>query len=134
MGASRARIVRQLLTENLLLAAVGGLLGVALGDLFLHAMISLMPTNNLPAWVNFAMDARFAAFCAAITGVSALLFGFVPIVQASKVDTRGSLMDTGIRTSISRGRRTALGSLVVCDSDVTVVQPEQSDAPANEGW
>jgi predicted permease len=115
MGASCARIVRQLLTENLVLAAVGGVLGVALGDLFLHAMISLIPVDNLPRWVNFTMDGRFAAFCAAITGVSALLFGLAPIIQASKVDTRGSLMDAGIRSSLSRGRRTTLGALVVCE-------------------
>jgi len=115
MGASRSRIVRQLLTENLVLAAAGGLLGVALGDLFLHAMISLMPTDNLPRWANFAMDARFAVFCAAITGASALLFGLAPILQASKVDTRGSLMDAGVRSSLSRGRRATLGALVVCE-------------------
>src|SRR5713226_7434703 len=115
MGASRARIVRQLLTENLVLAAAGGLLGVALGDLCLHSMISLMPTTNLPSWANFAMDARFAVFCAAITGASALLFGLAPIIQASKVDTRGSLMDAGARSSLSRGRRATLGALVVCE-------------------
>ncbi len=115
MGASRARIVRQLLTENLVLAAAGGLLGVLLGDLFLHAMISLMPAEELPRWANFVMDARFAAFCAAITGVSALLFGLAPIIQASKADTRGSLMDAGIRSSLTRGRRMTLGALVVCE-------------------
>jgi predicted permease len=115
MGASRSRIVRQLLTENLVLAAAGGVLGVALGDLCLHGMISLMPADNLPRWANFAMDARFAAFCAAVTGASALLFGLAPIIQASKVDTRGSLMDAGIRSSLSRGRRATLGALVVCE-------------------
>jgi predicted permease len=121
MGASRARIVRQLLTENLMLAAVGGLLGVALGDLFLHAMISLMPANNLPRWVSFAMDARFAVFCAAITGVSALLFGLAPIIQASKVDTRGSLMDAGVRSSLSRGRQMTLSALVVCEISLALM-------------
>jgi putative ABC transport system permease protein len=115
MGASRARIVRQLLTENLVLAAAGGILGVALGDLCLHGMISLMPADNLPRWADFTMDARFTAFCAAITGASALLFGLAPIIQASKVDTRGSLMDAGIRSSLSRGRRATLGALVVCE-------------------
>jgi len=115
MGASCARIVRQLLTENLVLAVAGGILGVALGDLCLHGMISLMPADDLPRWANFAMDARFAAFCAAVTGASALLFGLAPIIQASKVDTRGSLMDAGIRSSLSRGRRATLGALVVCE-------------------
>src|SRR5258708_31334066 len=99
MGASRARIVRQLLTESLVLAAVGGLLGVALGKLCLQGMISLMPADNLPRWANFAMDARFAVFCGAITGLSAMLFGLAPIIQAAKADTRGSLMDGVVRSS-----------------------------------
>jgi predicted permease len=115
VGASRGRIVRQLLTENLLLAAAGGVLGVLLGDLCLRGMISLMPDGNLPRWISFSMDARFAAFCVAITGASALLFGLAPIVQASKVDTRGSLMDAGVRSTLSRGRRATLGALVVCE-------------------
>ncbi len=115
VGASRGRIVRQLLTENLLLAAAGGVLGVLLGDLCLRGIISLMPDGNLPRWINFAMDARFAAFCVAITGVSALLFGLAPIVQASNGDTCGSLMDAGVRSTLSRGRRATLGALVVCE-------------------
>src|SRR5260370_29822189 len=121
MGSSRARIVRQLLTGSLVLAAVGGLLGVALGKLCLQGMISLMPADNLPRWANFAMDARFAVFCAAITGLSAMLFGLAPIIQASKVDTRGSLMDAGVRSSLSRGRQRILGALVVCEISLALM-------------
>jgi predicted permease len=112
IGASRSRIVRQLLTENFVLAALGGLLGVLLGQLCLRGMISLMPANNLPGFITFAMDVRFAFFCAAITGGAGLLFGLAPAVQASNVDTRGSLQDSGTRASLSRTRRGTLRILV----------------------
>ena len=113
MGASRSRIIRQLLTENLLLAAVGGLLGVLLGGLFLRGLISLMPADNLPHWISFAMDTRFAVFCIVITGGAASLFGLAPSLQASKIDTRGSLQDAATRTTLSRARRAALRAMVV---------------------
>lgn len=115
LGASRSRIVRQLLTENLLLAAVGGVLGVLLGGLFLQALISLMPADNLPRWINFTMDMRSVIFCIVITTGAASLFGLAPSLQASKVDTRGSLQDAAVRTTLTRGRRGALRSMVVCE-------------------
>ncbi len=121
IGASRGRIVRQLLTENLVLAAAGGVFGVLLGQLCLRGMISLMPADNLPGWISFTMDARFALFCAAITGTAALLFGLAPTIQASNVDARGSLQDAGIRTTLSRARRGTLRTLVVCEIALALV-------------
>src|SRR5262249_10308171 len=72
-------------------------------------------------WISFAMDARFAVFCAAITGAAALLFGLAPIFQASSVDTRGSLQDAGVRSTFSRGRRLTLGTLVVCEISLALM-------------
>jgi ABC-type antimicrobial peptide transport system permease subunit len=85
VGASRGRIVAQLLTENLVLAAAGGVLGVLLGAACMRAMVSVM-SENLPQWVSFSLDWRFVLFCVAVTGVSALLFGLVPVRQALRVD------------------------------------------------
>ncbi|PYT28601.1 MAG: hypothetical protein DMG57_14185 [Acidobacteria bacterium] len=90
IGASHNQIVRQLLTESLVLAAAGGILGVLAGSLCLRAMISLMP-DDLPRWVSLQFDARFAIFAVAITGAAAVLFGLVPSVQASGFDMRGCL-------------------------------------------
>jgi len=115
LGASRSRIVRQLLTENLLLAALGGILGVLLGSLFLQALISLMPADDLPRWIRFAMDTRFVIFCIVITTGAVSLFGLAPSLHASKVDTRGSLQDAATRTTLTRARRGALRSMVVCE-------------------
>ncbi len=121
IGASNARILRQLLTENLVLAAAGGIVGVLLGDLCLRGMISLMPSDNLPQWVTFQMDARFAAFCVAVTGAAALLFGLAPAIQTSYVDMRRSLQDTGLRASLSRHRRATLHVLVTCEIALALV-------------
>src|SRR5579871_4355851 len=120
IGASRGRMIRQLLTENLVLAVEGGVMGVLLGKLCLVAMISLMPSDNLPRWINFSMDARFALFCIAITGAAALLFGLAPAVQTSNVDTRGALQDS-VRGSLSRGRRGTLRTLVVTEIALALV-------------
>ena len=121
IGASRSRVVRQLLTENLVLAAAGGMVGVLLGKLCLVGMISLMPADNLPHWISFSMDARFAAFCVAITGAAALLFGLAPAVQSSKVDARGALQDSGVRASLSRARQGTLRALVVFEIALALV-------------
>jgi len=59
------------------------------------------------------MDGRFALFCVLISGGAACLFGLAPSLQASKIDTRGSLQDAATRTTLSRARRTALRSMVV---------------------
>ncbi|HYL78233.1 MAG TPA: ABC transporter permease [Bryobacteraceae bacterium] len=115
IGASRSRIIRQLLTENLALALAGGILGVGLGSLCLRAMVALVPEGTLPSWIAFSMDARFAIFCVAITGAAALISGLLPAFQASRIDTRGSLQDSGVRSTLTRGRRLTLGSLVVCE-------------------
>jgi putative ABC transport system permease protein len=121
MGASRDRVIRQLLTENLVLAAAGGIVGVLLGKVCLVGMISLMPAANLPHWISFSMDARFAAFSVAITGAAALLFGLAPAVQSSKVDARGALQDNGVRASLSRARRGTLRALVVAEIALALV-------------
>ncbi len=113
IGASRGAIVRQLLTESLVLAAAGGIAGVLIGQLFLSGILKLMP-DGMPGWLSFQLDSRFAIFCTAITAGAAVLFGLAPAVQAAGVDPREWLQD-GTRSSFSRGRRGALSALIVCE-------------------
>ena len=114
IGASRGRIVAQLFTENVVLGAAGGALGILLGTVFLRAIISRMP-QQIPQWISFSLDARFAVFCVAITGAAALLFGLAPMVQASRLDIRGSLQNAAARTTSSRSHRATLAALVVSE-------------------
>ena len=114
IGASRGRIVVQLMTESILTAACAGVIGVASGAGFLKAMIPLMPAA-LPKWVSFEFDARFALFCIAITGAAAVLFATLPAIHTSGVPARAALQDNGVRTSLSRGRSFTLRGLVVAE-------------------
>ncbi len=119
IGASRGAIIRQLLTESLVLAAVGGAMGVLMGNWFLRGILTLMP-DDMPGWLSFQMDARFAIFWILITGGAAVLFGLAPAVQAAGVDPRDWLQE-GARSSFSRGRRGALSALIVCEIGLALV-------------
>ncbi len=71
IGASRGRIIHQLLTENVVLAAIGGAVGVLFGRLGLQVIVPLLP-DTIPGWIDFHLDARFVAFCILITASSAV--------------------------------------------------------------
>ena len=114
IGASRGRIVRQLLTENAVLAAAGGLAGVLLGRAELKAIVATLP-DTMPRWISFGLDGRFAAFCIMITGAAALLFGLIPAWQASRADVRSTLHESAGRSSASTSRRRLLNGLVVAE-------------------
>jgi len=83
LGAGRRRIVAQILTESLVLAAIGGLLGLALGAVILKAAPSVIPAGVLPLAVTLAFDARVVLFCGVTACLVGLLFGLAPAWQAS---------------------------------------------------
>jgi putative ABC transport system permease protein len=119
LGASRGRVVRQLLVDSVLLAAAGGALGVAAGYWLLEAMLRAIPQEQ-PVWVSFAMDWRFAAFCTLMTAGAALLFGLLPSVRASRVDLRGALQEAA-RSSGGRSRHRLLNGLVAGEVALAVM-------------
>ena len=83
LGASRRRIVSQILTESLVLAAVGGLVGMAIGAAILKVAPSLVPPGLLPSAVSLTFDARVAAFCAIASVAVGLAFGLAPTWQTT---------------------------------------------------
>jgi putative ABC transport system permease protein len=91
LGAGRARIVRQLLTETLVLAAIGGAVGIALGAALLKAAPALIPAGLLPAAVRLAFDARVVWFGLSAALLVGLVFGLIPAWQATGTSLVGVL-------------------------------------------
>lgn len=121
LGATRRSVVRQVLVESLLLAAVGGLLGVGLGQSSLGALTRLLP-EQFPNWIHFGIDGRFLVFCLVTTAATAGIFGLIPAVQmVSNVNLQGALQATTSRSTGSSSQRRSLNALVVGEIALALV-------------
>lgn len=104
LGAGRGRIFRQVLTESLVLAALGGAVGTALAFLGTDLLMSLAPEGT-PRIADVAVDGRVLAFTAASTIVAGLLFGLVPALRSRRTDPHVDLRESSRSgTSLSGGR------------------------------
>jgi predicted permease len=107
IGASRARIVRQLLTESVMLAVTGGLIGVALAQWIIDLILALKPPIEIPITLELHVDWRVLIFSMIVSIVTGALFGLVPALQATKPDLVPALKDaasqSGVRRSLLRG-------------------------------
>jgi putative ABC transport system permease protein len=110
LGATRRRIIRQLLTESVLLASIGGIAGLLLGVWAVDALVSLAP-SSVPRLNEVGLDPTVFAFAAAITIATGLLFGLMPAVHASQRDAAHALNDAARGGSRVAGR--ALRSTLV---------------------
>ncbi len=96
LGARRGRLLRQLLTESVLLAVAGGALGVMLAYGLQRAVPALSP-GNIPRIDEVTLDIRVLAFAAVLSIVTGLLFGLAPALQGSRVNVIGALNEAGIQ-------------------------------------
>jgi putative ABC transport system permease protein len=124
IGGTRARIVRQLLTESLLLSVIGGLLGLMLGWSGIRALLSIN-TAGLPRvgelGAAVTIDWRVAAFAVAVSLVTGVLFGLAPALQISKVDLTTTLKEGGGRSGTGLRQNTARSILVAAEIALAVV-------------
>jgi predicted permease len=112
LGAGRFRLIRQLLTESLLLASSGGALGLALAWWSIRFLLALMAGGRTPVSLNATLDARALMFTAAASVLACVLFGLAPAWRATAVDLTPALKDSS-RSAEGGSRLTAGKSLVV---------------------
>ncbi len=93
LGAGRSRLVSQLLVESVLLAAIGGVVGLALAAWTDRLLIGLMPQGNAPLAISSSPDLRILGFNLAVSFLTGILFGLIPALQATKPDLAGTLKD-----------------------------------------
>ncbi|HEU4768133.1 MAG TPA: ABC transporter permease, partial [Pyrinomonadaceae bacterium] len=111
LGASRARVIRQLLTESVLLSTVSGLLGLGLSVWLLKLLIAISPANS-PRVEEIAIDMRVFLFALGVTILAGLLFGLVPALHTSRPDLNETLKESGRQGSIG-GSRNRVGSVLI---------------------
>jgi putative ABC transport system permease protein len=120
LGASRLRLIRQLLTENIFLGIVGGAAGLALGDALMRGIKLWLPPDMLPPQANVRMDYGVLLFTM-VTGIlTGIVFGLVPALAARRPDLAGSLKEGG-RTTAGLTRHRMRTALVVAEVALSFV-------------
>ena len=121
MGASAWRVVRQMLTESVLIALAGATLGIAFAFWFLQ-WIKANLLAGIPFWMRFTIDWQVLAFTIGIAVVTAFVFGLAPALQAARPNLTNTLRDAGGRgTSAGRGHQRLRSSLVVGEIALSVI-------------
>ena len=113
LGASRGAIVRQFLTESVVLALVGGALGIVLAHMLVNVVVALLPPFTLPTEADIRLNVPVLLFTVAASVLSAILFGLAPAWQAGRADLSEALKRTG--RSVSGGMDRLRRALVVLE-------------------
>ena len=120
MGASPARLARQLFTESVVLAIAGAVLGLGLAAIALGVLTSVDPTS-LPPLAPVRLDTTVIAFTLLLAGVTTLLFGLAPALRTLRVDLVESLRDGGQHATVGHRRLRLRGALVAGEVALAVV-------------
>jgi putative ABC transport system permease protein len=124
LGASRARIVRQLLTESVMLAVTGGVLGLILGYAGVRALLAVSPAG-LPRigenGTDVGVDWRVLGFALAVSAVTGIIFGLFPAISASRTDLNSSLKESSNRSGTGFRQGKARAVLVISEVSLALV-------------
>ena len=121
IGATRWRIVRQLLLESVLLASISGLAGLGLAYYGTRWFDAVTRDIGRPYWMTFTMDVSVFLFCAAICLVTGLMFGLAPALYVSRTGTYDVLKDGSRSATVGRRAQRWSGGLIVAQLTLTVV-------------
>jgi predicted permease len=120
LGASRPRLVGQLLIESTVLAALGGVVGLGVSLAGIRLFRSGIPDGILPYWLNYDMDAQVFGALLIVSFATVLVFGMVPALKGSKTDVNQALKQGGCGRTVAATRRWAT-TFVVAEFALTVV-------------
>jgi predicted permease len=114
LGASRGRVIRQHLTEVLVLATLGALLGMASSSLYMRWFLNAMSVNPPPFWITFELDVRVVLFMIGVVVLASLVAGGLPALQSARTQVTGALKE-GSRGSTNARFGRFSGALVVIE-------------------
>jgi predicted permease len=121
MGASRWRLVRQLLAESLLLAAAGATLGAALAQALSRGLVAFISTSTNPLFVGLDFDWRMLGFTAALGILTCVLFGLTPALRATGLSPASAMRSASRNTTAGRERFSLRRALVVTQVSFSLV-------------
>ena len=117
LGAKRRRLLRQLLTESVILSLLGGAAGLLLSRWAARALLTFLPRTEVPLYVDLSSDLRILGFTVAVSVLTGILFGLAPALRATRIDLAPALAGTG-----NKPRQMRIGRvLVVAQISVSVL-------------
>jgi predicted permease len=121
LGASRGRIMGQLLVESLLLSMTGGFLGLLLAGVLIQAAPSFVPASAIPTTAPLQLSLSVIGFTLLVSVLTGVLFGLAPAVAASKPDVQEALQDTARGSTGGRGRQFFRQAMVTIEVAVALI-------------
>ena len=121
MGASRARIIRQMLVESAVLGLLGGVLGLLIASWGTRGLLSLIPAGTIPAGIDVTTNVQVLLFALAVSLLTAFIFGLWPAIQGSRTQTRDALQTASQRATAGVGIRRAQSVLVVAEVGLSLI-------------
>jgi predicted permease len=119
LGARRVRLIRQMLTESLMLSTASGVVGIGLALLFLHAILKLDP-GDVPRMQDAGVDIRVIVFLVSVTMMTSILFGTLPSLSATRLSL-GELLKTSGMRGVAGDRRRVRNGLVISQVALAVI-------------